>query len=121
MNFLPKKSTMVLLTVYVSLWLLISIVGGNILNSYESVINAALGLTGYRIETITTEGEDLEYFKSKYVKKLPPNIEAIVVTCFVTQPSTFRLPQAFVNIYAILVTLLVFQPDKSRLIIPAHL
>lgn len=69
MNFLPKKSTMVLLTVYVSLWLLISIVAGNILNSYESVINTALGLTGYRIETITTEGEDLEYFKSKYVKK----------------------------------------------------
>ena len=50
------------------LWLAISVVAGSVLDSYKNVINATLGLTGYRTETITTEGEDLEYFKSKYIK-----------------------------------------------------
>ena len=58
-----------MLTVYMALWLVVVNVAGDILNSYEQVINNALGLTGYRTETIVTEGEDLEYFKSEFVKK----------------------------------------------------
>lgn len=63
-----KKSFWAMLSIYMCLWLAISVVAGTVLDSYKNVINATLGLTGYRTETITTEGEDLEYFKSNYVK-----------------------------------------------------
>ncbi len=66
---LQKRSFWAMLTVYMALWLVIVNIAGDILNSYEQVINNALGLTGYRTETIVTEGEDLEYFKSEFVKK----------------------------------------------------
>ncbi len=69
MKIFPKKSAMVMLTVYVSLWLVIVMIAGNILDGYKNTINAALGLKGYRVETSSVEGEDLEYFKSDYVKK----------------------------------------------------
>ncbi len=52
-----------------ALWLVVVNIAGTVLNSYEQVINNALGLSGYRTETIVTEGEDLEYFKSEFVKK----------------------------------------------------
>ena len=68
-----------MLTIYMALWLVIVNVAGDILNSYEQVINNALGLTGYRTETIVTEGEDLEYFKSEFVKK-DENGNVVLVT-----------------------------------------
>ena len=55
-----KKSFWAMLSIYMCLWLAISVVAGTVLDSYKNVINATLGLTGYRTETITTEGEDLE-------------------------------------------------------------
>lgn len=64
-----KKSFWAMLSLYMCLWLLIAIVAGTVLDSFKNVINATLGLTGYRTETIVTEGEDLEYFKSNYVQK----------------------------------------------------
>ena len=68
MGILRKKSTWALLSVYMCIWLIIAIGAGNILDGYKNVINATLGLSGYRTETIVTEGEDLEYFKSNYVQ-----------------------------------------------------
>ena len=69
MNFLLKKSFWALLTVYSTLILVIVMVAGNILNDYSVVINNALNIKDYEIITEVTEGEDLEYFKSNYVKK----------------------------------------------------
>ncbi len=69
MKVFYKKSIWVMLTIYLSLWLAATLVAGVILDGYKKTINATLGLTGYRTETITTEGEDLEYFKSDYVQK----------------------------------------------------
>ena len=69
MKMFLKRSFWAMLTVYLALWLVLSMVAGIILEDYKNVINSSLGLTGYRTETITTEGEDLEYFKSKYVQK----------------------------------------------------
>ena len=63
-----KKSFWAMLSLYMCLWLIIALVAGSVLDSFKNVINATLGLTGYRTETIVTEGEDLEYFKSKYVQ-----------------------------------------------------
>ena len=63
-----KKSFWAMLSLYMCLWLIIALVAGSVLDSFKNVINATLGLTGYRTETIITEGEDLEYFKSDYVK-----------------------------------------------------
>ena len=63
-----KKSFWAMLSIYMCLWLVIAMVAGSVLDSYKNVINATLGLTGYRTETIVTEGEDLEYFKSNYVQ-----------------------------------------------------
>ena len=68
MKMFLKRSFWAMLTIYLALWLVISMVAGIILEDYKNVINSSLGLTGYRTETITTEGEDLEYFKSKYVQ-----------------------------------------------------
>ena len=68
MNIFPKKSTMVMLTAYMSLWLVVVMIAGNILDGYTNTINTALGLKGYRVETSNIEGEDLEYFKSNYVQ-----------------------------------------------------
>ena len=56
-----KKSFWAMLSLYMCLWLVIAIVAGSVLDSFKNVINATLGLTGYRTETIVTEGEDLEY------------------------------------------------------------
>ncbi|MBO5328807.1 MAG: fibronectin type III-like domain-contianing protein [Clostridia bacterium] len=69
MKIFSKKSVWVLITVYVAIILTIAILGGAILDSYKKVINASLGLTGFRTETVSTGNEDLEYFKSDYVKK----------------------------------------------------
>ena len=66
---LQKRSFWVMATVYVAIWLVIVNVAGSILNSYEQVINNALGLKGYRVETNVAEGEDVEYFKSEFVKR----------------------------------------------------
>ena len=68
MKMFLKRSFWAMLTAYVALWLVVSLVAGVILEDFKNVINSSLGLTGYRTETITTEGEDLEYFKSKYVQ-----------------------------------------------------
>lgn len=68
MKFVFKRSFWALLTLYVALLLVIVTVAGNILNDYSKVINNALGLKGYRMQTVVTEGEDLEYFKSAYVQ-----------------------------------------------------
>ena len=69
MKMFLKRSFWAMLTIYVALWLVVSLVAGVILEDYKNVINGSLGLTGYRTETIDTgEEEDLEYFKSKYVQ-----------------------------------------------------
>ena len=70
MKFLFKKSFWAMLTVYMAIILVIVMVASNIMADYTKVINNTLGLTGYRIQTINDgdEAEDLEYFKSKYVK-----------------------------------------------------
>lgn len=64
-----KKSFYVMITTYLSIWFVISLVAGGILDSYKNTINEALKLEGYRTETIKEENEDTEYFKSSYVKK----------------------------------------------------
>ncbi len=64
-----KKSFWALLTVYMSLWLVIVMVAGSILEDYKMLINNTLGLPGYRVENVATGDEDLEHFKSKFVKK----------------------------------------------------
>ena len=70
MKFLFKRSFWALLTVYMSVILIIVMVASNILTDCTKVINTALGLKGYRIQTINNgESEDLEYFTSNYVKK----------------------------------------------------
>ena len=70
MKFLFKRSFWAMITIYVSILLVISMVAGSIMNDYSKVINNALGLKGYRIETTETdEEEDLEYFKSQFVKR----------------------------------------------------
>ncbi len=63
-----KRSFWAMLSIYMCIWLAIAMIAGSVLDSYKNVINATLGLTGYRTETITTEGEDLEHFKSNYVQ-----------------------------------------------------
>ena len=69
MKMFLKRSFWAMLTVYVALWLVVSLVAGVILEDFKNVINSSLGLTGYRTETIDTGvEEDLEYFKSKYVQ-----------------------------------------------------
>ena len=71
MKFLIKRSFWAMLTAYMSIILIIVMVASSILEDYTKVINNTLGLTGYRIQTIDDggEAEDLEYFKSKYVKR----------------------------------------------------
>ena len=71
MNFIFKRSFWAMLTVYMSVLLVIVMVASGILQDYTKVINNTLGLKGYRVETINTDGEDedLEYFKSQLVKK----------------------------------------------------
>lgn len=67
-----KKSVWCLVAIYLAMWFLVSIIAGAVLNSYQGIINNVLGLTGYRTETVATEGDelpDLEYFKSDYVQK----------------------------------------------------
>ena len=56
MKMFLKRSFWAMLTIYLALWLVISMVAGVILEDYKNVINSSLGLTGYRTETITTEG-----------------------------------------------------------------
>ena len=69
MKMFLKRSFWAMLTVYLALWLVISLVAGVILEDYKDVINASLGLTGFRTETINTGvEEDLEYFKSNYIQ-----------------------------------------------------
>lgn len=63
-----RRSFWAMLSLYVCLWLIIALVAGTVLDSYKNTINATLGLPGYRTETIVTEGENLEYFESKYVQ-----------------------------------------------------
>ena len=64
-----KKSFWAMLSIYMCLWLAIALIAGSVLDSYKNVINATLGLTGYRTETIETDDDvDLEYFKSDYVQ-----------------------------------------------------
>ena len=60
-----------MITFYVFLWLIVTLVAGNVLEGYKKVINTTLGLTGFRTETVDVESAknaDLEYFKSDYVK-----------------------------------------------------
>ena len=64
-----KKSFWALMTVYMSIWLVIVMVAGTVLEDYKMLINGILGLPGYRVENVATEDEDLEHFKSKFVKK----------------------------------------------------
>ena len=64
MKIFYKRSIWVMLTVYLILWLIVTLVAGNVLESYKKVINTTLGLTGFRMETIDPEGmknADLEY------------------------------------------------------------
>ena len=69
MKIFRKRSIWVLMTIYMSLWLTAVMLGGIILNDYKNVINATLGLSGIRTETLDTGAdEDLEYFKSDYVQ-----------------------------------------------------
>ena len=71
MKIFYKRSIWVMLTVYLILWLIVTLVAGSVLESYKKVINTTLGLTGFRMETIDPEGmknADLEYYKSAYVK-----------------------------------------------------
>ena len=79
MKFLLKRSFWALLSVYVTLLLVIVMIAGNILNDYAMVINGALNIKDYEIITEVKEGEDLEYFKSNYVKK-DENGNPILVT-----------------------------------------
>lgn len=80
MKMFLKRSFWAMLTVYLALWLVISLVAGVILEDYKNVINAALGLTGFRTETINTGvEEDLEYFKSNYIQ-VDENGDPIYVT-----------------------------------------
>ena len=53
-----KKSVWCMLTVYLAIWMVILIVGGIIMDGYRNTINNALNLTGYRTETLETDGED---------------------------------------------------------------
>lgn len=69
MKIFGKRSVWALLTSYVCILLVISIIAGIVLDGYKNVLNATLGLTGYRTETVITEGEDTEYFKSQFVQK----------------------------------------------------
>ena len=69
MKFLQHKSLWVLLTVYLALWLIVAVIAGFITDGLKNTINSALNLTGYRTENVSTEGQDTEYFKSKYVQK----------------------------------------------------
>ena len=83
---LQKRSFWAMATVYVAIWLVVVTVAGNILNSYEQVINNALGLKGYRVEANVIEGEDVEYFKSEYVKKyengkIPLPVDHLITLC----------------------------------------
>ncbi len=68
MKIFRKKSVWVMLSSYLCIWLVISLVAGSILDGYKGVLNATLGLTGYRTETISAEDGDYEYFKSNYVQ-----------------------------------------------------
>ena len=69
MKMVSKRSFWVMLTIYSTLWFVISMVAGVVLDGYKGTINHSLGLSGFKTETITTENEDLEYFKSDYVQK----------------------------------------------------
>lgn len=68
MKIFRKKSVWVLLSSYLCLWLVVALVAGSILESYKGVLNATLGLTGYRTETVSAEDGDYEYFKSNFVQ-----------------------------------------------------
>lgn len=70
MKIFKKRSVWTMITIYLALWLTISIIAGVILDGYKNTINRALGLTGTKSETIVTDkNEDTEYFKSNYVQK----------------------------------------------------
>ena len=69
MKIFRHKSVWCMLTVYLAIWLTIVIVGGIIMDGYKNTINNALNLTGYRTETLQSDGTDTEYFKSDYVQK----------------------------------------------------
>ncbi|MBR1891277.1 MAG: glycoside hydrolase family 3 C-terminal domain-containing protein [Clostridia bacterium] len=69
MKIFYKKSVWVLISIYVSIWLVIALVAGVILDGYKRKVNSALGLSGYRTETIGDGTEDTEYFKSEFVQK----------------------------------------------------
>ena len=69
MKIFLKKSLWVMLSIYLALWFVVSCVAGVVLDGFKNVINSALGLTGYRTETLVTdENEDLLYFKSDFFK-----------------------------------------------------
>ena len=68
MRILYRRSVWLMVTIYMALWLAVMLVGGVILESFKDTINASLGLTGFRTESTSNEDEDLEYFKSDYVK-----------------------------------------------------
>lgn len=70
MKFFRKRSVWVLITTYIFSWFVVSLIAGNVLESFKKNINTALNLTGTRTEVIDEEEEDeqdKEYFKSDYV------------------------------------------------------
>lgn len=72
MKVFKKRSVWCLLTAWVAVWLIIAIIAGVVTTNYVRPINQALGLAGFRTETIVPEnGEkiDSEYYKSAFVKK----------------------------------------------------
>ena len=65
-----KRSVWACLTVYLAIWLCIAITAGVVLSGYRKTINNTLGLRGYTTVNKENSGdEDLEYYKSAYVKK----------------------------------------------------
>ena len=69
MRILRKRSVWVLISAYMALWLVISLLAGIVLEGFKDTINASLGLKGFRVENTGTGDEDLEYYKSAYVQK----------------------------------------------------
>lgn len=74
MKVFEKRSLWCLLAAWMVVWFLIALIAGFVVSTpgYTRMINGALGLTGFRKETIQPEdGEkvDNEYYKSAFVKK----------------------------------------------------
>ena len=65
-----KRSVWACLTIYLAIWLCIAITANIVTASYRKTINNTLGLRGYTtVNKDSNADEDLEYYKSSYVKK----------------------------------------------------